>query len=200
MQDQRKKRREIFDEMTRKLILDAALGILIEVGLEGFTMDRVAQDAGVAKGTLYLHFKDKDNILEETIDKGFEPFFNLAETILGGDLSPEEKLEEFTLQGSLFFEQHRQFFTIAMRSRETKRIHQMDADSPYWNLVDKIARVLEDGIRQGMFKPVNTTNVAGMFLDSNGALIIQHLAGRSTNTARDNVKLIMDVFLNGIRT
>ncbi len=200
MQDQRKKRKELLDEMTRKLILDAGLKTLLEQGIEGFTMDRVAMDAGVAKGTLYLHFKDKEELLIASIEKGFEPFFSTAERVLDSDQSPEKKIETFTLEGFRFFERQRQLFNIVMRTKELKKRHAMEDDVLYWNLVSKIARVLDDGIHEGLFKPIDSIKVAGMFLDAQGALILQHLAGKSSATAEEHVNVVMDVFLNGLRT
>ena len=200
MQDQRKKRKELLDEMTRKLILDAGLRTLLEQGIEGFTMDRVALDAGVAKGTLYLHFKDKEELLMATIEKGFEPFFSMAETILDSEQIPVKKLEVFTLEGFRFFERQRQLFNIVLRTKELKKRHAMKDDALYWNLVSKIALVLDDGIHEGVFKPIDSIKVAGMFLDAQGALILQHLAGKSSGSAKKNVHLVMDVFLNGIHT
>ena len=199
MQDQRKKRKEILDEVTKKLILDAALGILLEEGIEGFTMDRAAMEAGVAKGTLYLHFKDKEDLLIEAIEKGFEPFFIMAETILDSEQGPEKKIEVFTLEGFRFFEQQRQLFNIVMRAKELKKRHAMEDDVYYWNLVDKLAQVFDDGVREGSFNPIDTLKVSGMFLDAQGALILQHLAGKSSSNAQEHVNLVMDVFLNGIR-
>ncbi len=184
--------------MTRTLILDAAKKILFDEGTQGFIMDRVAVQAGVAKGTLYLHFRDKDDLLKETLEKCFEPFFILADTIFESDLSPEKKLEEFSLQGYRFFEQQRKLFYIVMGSRELKTDSHMDEDSPYWGLVEKIARVFDEGTRQGLFKPMNSTKMAGMFLDAQGALILQQLLGKSTDPEED-VPLVMNVFLNGIR-
>ncbi|HOO39358.1 MAG TPA: TetR/AcrR family transcriptional regulator [Deltaproteobacteria bacterium] len=186
--------------MTRKLILDAGLKTLLEQGIEGFTMDRVAMDAGVAKGTLYLHFKDKEELLMASIEKGFEPFFSTAETVLDSDQSPENKIEAFSLEGFRFFERQRQLFNIVMRAKELKKRHAMEDDALYWNLVSKISRVLDDGIHEGKFKPIDSIKVAGMFLDAQGALILQHLAGKSSGTAEEYVNLVMDVFLNGIRT
>ena len=200
MQDQRKKRKELLDEMTRKLILDAGLRTLLEQGIEGFTMDRVALDAGVAKGTLYLHFKDKEELLMATIEKGFEPFFSMAETILDSEQIPVKKLEAFTLEGFRFFERQRQLFNIVLRTKELKKRHAMKDDALYWNLVSKIALVLDDGIHEGVFKPIDSIKVAGMFLDAQAALILQHLAGKSSGTAEEHMNLVMDVFLKGIRT
>ncbi len=48
-------------------ILDAAGQILDEVGLEGFTTNRVAERAGVSIGSLYQYFPNKDAVLAETM-------------------------------------------------------------------------------------------------------------------------------------
>jgi len=50
-------------EMRRQQILSAADLVLIEVGIEDFTVDRVAEKAGIAKGTIYKYFKNRDELL-----------------------------------------------------------------------------------------------------------------------------------------
>lgn len=51
-------------ELTRHEILQAALDEFTEVGIAKATMDRIAKRAKLAKGTLYLHFANKDALLE----------------------------------------------------------------------------------------------------------------------------------------
>ena len=51
-------------ELTRNEILTAALAEFTEVGIAKATMDKIAKRANVAKGTLYLHFANKDALLE----------------------------------------------------------------------------------------------------------------------------------------
>lgn len=56
---------------TKDRILDAALA---EFGREGYfrtTMDRLAEKSGVAKGTLYWHFKSKEGLLFAAIDRQY---------------------------------------------------------------------------------------------------------------------------------
>lgn len=50
-------------EEKRKSMLDAAEKIVAEKGMEKMTMDQVAKEADVAKGTLYLYFKNKESLL-----------------------------------------------------------------------------------------------------------------------------------------
>ena len=47
----------------RRRILDAARAILVRSGYGALNLDEAARAAGVAKGTLYLYFRDKDDLL-----------------------------------------------------------------------------------------------------------------------------------------
>lgn len=57
----------------RAAILRAGLGVFAEHGFEAARLDEVAQRAGVAKGTLYLYFKDKAELFEEIIRDAVAP-------------------------------------------------------------------------------------------------------------------------------
>ena len=50
---------EMLAEFRRREILDATATLIEEGGIQRLTMDRVAERAGVAKGTIYVYFKDK---------------------------------------------------------------------------------------------------------------------------------------------
>lgn len=55
--------REAQRELTRKRLLDAALEVFDEHGYNATTLDAIAERAGVNRGTIYLHFKNKAEIL-----------------------------------------------------------------------------------------------------------------------------------------
>lgn len=46
-----------------EIILDAALKVIAESGFHGSQVSRIAKEAGVADGTIYLYFKNKEDIL-----------------------------------------------------------------------------------------------------------------------------------------
>lgn len=48
----------------KRLILAAARRLLIKRGFQDIVLDDVAREAGVAKGTLFLHYKDKEDLFE----------------------------------------------------------------------------------------------------------------------------------------
>jgi AcrR family transcriptional regulator len=57
----------------RQAILEAALTVFAERGFEAARLDDVAARAGVAKGTLYLYFKDKETLFEELLRGAVSP-------------------------------------------------------------------------------------------------------------------------------
>jgi len=57
---------------TKKLIFEAAIKSFSQKGYHKSTMDEIAETAGVAKGTLYYHFKSKEDIFRFIIDEGLK--------------------------------------------------------------------------------------------------------------------------------
>ncbi len=65
----------------RDAILRAALHVFAEHGFEAARLDDVAKRAGVAKGTLYLYFRDKTALFEEIIRNAASPLITRFETM-----------------------------------------------------------------------------------------------------------------------
>src|SRR5689334_196184 len=57
----------------RQAIIEAAMEEFISRGFAATRLDDVAKRAGVAKGTIYLHFKDKESMFEELIRTAIVP-------------------------------------------------------------------------------------------------------------------------------
>src|SRR5881409_3830982 len=60
----------------RGAIIEAAMEEFIARGFAATRLDDIAKRAGVAKGTIYLHFKDKESMFEELIRTAIVPFVN----------------------------------------------------------------------------------------------------------------------------
>jgi len=60
----------------RTQILDAALRVMSPEDPGAITMDAVAREARLAKGTLYLYFRTKEELLVGLLERGFEEWFD----------------------------------------------------------------------------------------------------------------------------
>src|SRR5215831_12421697 len=62
-------------EPSRKQLMAAAIDCFARLGYQGTTIDRIARAAGVTKGAVYYHFRDKEELLFEAVKDrigGFE--------------------------------------------------------------------------------------------------------------------------------
>ena len=64
-------RRTKHKEELRKLILDAAREILVRAGYDNFSMRKLAEKIEYSPGSVYLHFKNKEELFECLVDDSF---------------------------------------------------------------------------------------------------------------------------------
>lgn len=69
---------------TKQLIAEAAVRVAARRGISGASMDEIAEEAGVAKGSLYYNFSSKDAIFEQVMRDGFERLGGLIEEARAG--------------------------------------------------------------------------------------------------------------------
>jgi AcrR family transcriptional regulator len=81
----------------RERILTAARKRFRYFGVKKTTMQEIAGDAGVAVGTLYLYFKNKDELLVACTEEYIVRHRREAETILASDATAGEKLRQYAL-------------------------------------------------------------------------------------------------------
>ncbi|HPZ64504.1 MAG TPA: TetR/AcrR family transcriptional regulator [Bacillota bacterium] len=74
---QRRPRRYLRSRITRKLILDTAMQIFLLEGYTKTTIARISEQANVGYGTVYSHFKGKDDILNRILDHVLSDLYNL---------------------------------------------------------------------------------------------------------------------------
>jgi AcrR family transcriptional regulator len=79
----------------REAIIEAAMNEFVAHGYAATRLDDVAKRAGVAKGTIYLHFKDKESMFEELIRTAIVPLVGRLGTPVLAGVSVRDTLEGF---------------------------------------------------------------------------------------------------------
>lgn len=77
--ENRRPRRYLRSRITRKLILDTALEVFLAEGYAKTTITKISEKANVGYGTVYSHFKGKDDILKKVVDGVLDEFYHLLE-------------------------------------------------------------------------------------------------------------------------
>lgn len=68
-------------EARRQAILEAAVAVFVAQGFAAAKLDEVAERAGVAKGTIYLHFRDKQDLFEQVVRGAVSPVIARLEVL-----------------------------------------------------------------------------------------------------------------------
>jgi len=82
-------------ERKKQRILDAATDLFVDQGYRKTSMDEVAREAGVAKGTLYLYFKNKSDLLIHAIAREKFAYMDRLMPLMVGGLPPAERLRTY---------------------------------------------------------------------------------------------------------
>jgi len=89
----RSSRRSLSPETRRAAILSAALEEFTARGYEGARLDDVARRAGVAKGTIYLYFADKESLFQELVRSMVSPVLGVLTQLRDVDISARHLIE-----------------------------------------------------------------------------------------------------------
>jgi AcrR family transcriptional regulator len=193
-----KRRKELVASLMKDGIYDAAVEVLIQHGIGGLTMDRVAEAAGVGKGSLYNYFNNKRELIRFIHQRTVEPAMTaLEETLATPDPAPV-KLEAVLRKWFEHFAKHRTIFDFMFNDPRTQEMLEPSKRSARTAGIASFTKLLEQGIAEGSFRPIDAARASEIFL---GAVIItteQQMILGEQRPVDDSVSKLMDVFLNGL--
>lgn len=150
-------------EERAELILQAAEAVLTEKGYYETSMDEIAARVGVAKGTLYLHYPGKEELVVALFEREITTFRQTVEQIAAADMPARARLEAIlrhayaelgSARRQLFMSLHT---NISVRTNVfEKKIALRDQMTLMANAIQSI---LEDGKSSGEFDPDIPTSI-----------------------------------------
>jgi AcrR family transcriptional regulator len=183
----------------RQSIQEAVIRLMSREGLAAVTMERVAHEAGIAKGTVYLHYRDKQALLEAVKESALSPMLARIDEALAGNPAPDVKLEAFASRYLAYFDERRDLFRILLYERVATRVYGSRFQSErYRYMQSSLAAVIAAGIEQRIFRPVDPQKTAAMFLDANFGIVNQRLLTEDKTPVEKDAALISEIFLAGI--
>ncbi|MEO0302002.1 MAG: TetR/AcrR family transcriptional regulator [candidate division WOR-3 bacterium] len=96
-------------------ILESAISVFLEKGFYNARVEDIAEKAGIAKGTVYLYFKDKRDLFLSSIRYEIEKFYVKIEGIIKGNLKPQRKLKNLLFIIYSNFYERKKYYESAIR-------------------------------------------------------------------------------------
>lgn len=203
-------RRQREKKLREQQILEAAVKIIMEKGYNGATIESIAGEAEVSTGTIYLYFKNKEELYASLNLKIIEEFDRELTRLLRDDrISSEDKLK--LAWDSLY--------SIASQSPVNMRalVHgqlqgSLQNISPALldrlntmakAIMKKIAGIFREGIKEGKIKNANPNALADLFWGMFTGLVSWEEAKHTTDPGKDflqpTLDMAFDVFMKGIK-
>jgi AcrR family transcriptional regulator len=184
---QAKRRHEIFHQV---------VNIFLKKGFQETSMREIAEAAGLGKSTLYDYFKTKDEILVYFFEDQLNDITEQAQKIVMQNLSADKRLREVmetyieNLQANKSL-----FLKLTHESQRLKPESQKQIQEKRHTYQDLIRALIDEGIREGVFRKVNSLLAARLLLSSMSLVIY---GSRATGTPHEMLMEALDLFCKGI--
>ncbi|MBN2118756.1 MAG: TetR/AcrR family transcriptional regulator [Anaerolineales bacterium] len=144
-------------------ILNAAEQVFNKKGFDLARMDDIADKTGLSKGTLYLYFKSKDDLIIAILERIFQGVFRQLERREGDELSATEAVSQFTEAAIRDYKRMLhiipvayEFLALAFRNKTVQK-----ALKQYFrHYMDVLVPMIQRGIDSGEFRQVDPQEVA----------------------------------------
>jgi AcrR family transcriptional regulator len=185
------------------LILDAVDRLLARYGYKKMTIDDLAREAGIGKGTVYLHFRSKEDVVLSHVDRIVARLIARLRVIAASEARPAAKLREMLVLRVMFRFDSVQHFTESLSEvLRDLRASVLQRREGYFEEEAKVfSGVLREGQRGGAFRRHDPLAMARTLILASNSLLpfslsTQELGNRSE--VEDAASRIADLVLEGL--
>lgn len=193
----------VVEEFRIHTIQDAALRVISRHGVEGASMQAVAAEAGIAKGTIYLYFHNREDMVARTASFAVQQLTRRLAPLLadGSALAFPARLRAIIETKIAFFHEHREFFRI-YRAVSSSDKNAADACSRnrehYEAYLKSLSALLQRAMKRGEVHRANPDRLALYIAEGVHAVVIRRLSEAKSPAPAQEAAWITDLLLRGL--
>ena len=139
------------DKHTR--IINAALKVFAEKGFYNTRISEIANEANVADGTIYLYFKNKDDILISLFEEELGKIITVMREELSKTNDPVEKLRFFAKRHlNMILDNRHLAEVIQVELRQSSKFMREYVNKPFAEYINLVKGVIGEGQERGVFR------------------------------------------------
>jgi len=190
-------------ENGRRDLMDIAIDCFARYGYQGTSIDRIAKAAGVTKGAIYHHFKDKEELLFDAVKTRVGQF----ERRVASDLTPvddaAQALQEVTrvcLEHATRSNHRRFIVTLMVEALDTNARLSAEFRDMMIRFRAFLRSIIELGQKRGAFRgDVNAATAAGVYAAAVMGAEIQYYQDPETIDLEESLGMFVEQFLMWLR-
>jgi AcrR family transcriptional regulator len=194
---------EVIRNFRVQAIVEAVYRVVARRGFKGTTVNLVAREAGIAKGTIYLYFRNKEEVIAAAIQALKENFDRELRTELDKYDDPREKLRRLVTGGIVMSHARRDFLKNMLVERNflaasPKRPDARQILDWYLSALRLYEEVIAEGVAAGVFRPHDTKFSALALYEASRGLLELHSLGVLSGSPEDEADRLFDLCINGL--
>ena len=142
-------------KMRQDRILEGALSVFKEKGLDGATMDQIATAAGFGKATLYYYFRSKEEVFSAILVDGWQNIWESLEPVIAEDGSPRKTFVNVLIKIAENAQNRPGLFEFLFNVPKAIKLDDQPWKDYQHKLYAIIQGLLEDGVKKGEFPKVD---------------------------------------------
>ncbi|HJK94016.1 MAG TPA: TetR/AcrR family transcriptional regulator [Polyangiaceae bacterium LLY-WYZ-15_(1-7)] len=137
----------------RERILQAAIRVFAKNGFYATRVSEIAKAAGVADGTIYLYFENKDDVLVQIFEDRIGKLLEILRRVIAKEETVEARIRRIVeLQLGLLEEERDLAEVITVNLRQSSRLLKQYAAPLFTKYLELIAGVIADGQKEGVLR------------------------------------------------
>ncbi len=197
-----KTKREVVTEFRTGELLAAARAVFAEKGFDGATIEGVAAVAGVAKGTVYLYYRSKQELYGAVFRAGMLALHRATTERVQAAPDLAAKIRAFVTTKLAYFDEHRDFFRLYFEAFGSARAVgpglQAEFDALYREQVRMLEAAIRSGVKRGECRKLRPDVAAFAIFDLTRGLLRQRTLGWSSAALPADVEFAFDFIWKGI--
>ena len=193
---------DVLTAYRRDALLKAAVHVFGECGFDAATMERIAQEADVAKGTTYLYYRSKQSIYDAALGTGLTDLDERTQAAMERAAGLRDGIRAFiTTRVEYFFERH-DFFRMYVGAIARQLTTARSKPSDFQSLLDRQTRRLEQAIARAVsrreIRRVDPAATALAIFDITRGLVSRRIMSPGTRDLAHDVQFLSDLIWQGL--
>jgi TetR/AcrR family transcriptional regulator, fatty acid metabolism regulator protein len=181
-------------------IINAAVEVIAENGYHASQVSKIAKKANVADGTIYLYFKNKEDILVSMFQEKMGQFIEKIKEDIDQKTSVQEKLKALIeMHLRQLAEDHHLAIVTQLELRQSNKELRLKINQVLKGYMDIVDSILKEGIKEGVFqKTLNIKLVRQMIFGTIDEVVTNWVMKDQKYNLLDQVPDIYNFIIHGI--
>jgi len=183
---------EVLGEFRCQEILVAARRVFARKGFAEGIMDEIAREAGIAKGTIYLYFRSKNEIYKALLDHDMKQLQQSTLERMDSVTELKEKIQAFLLVRLDNAEEKREFFRIMDSERANLHMTRKQYRDFLQEPVVRLATAIDAAVASRQIRKVDGERTAWLIVDLARGAIQRRLLSQNPAPAAEDAAFLLD--------